>query len=615
MKKILILLCFLLTLGDFTMAADRLTGEMFATRSEVIAKNAMVATSQPLAVQVGIDILKKGGNAIDAAIAVDAALGLMEPVSSGIGGDLFAIVWVNKEKKLYGLNASGTAPKAISIDYFKSKGIKQIPYYGPLSWTVPGCVDGWFQLNKHFGKLPMKELLAPAIKYAREGFPISEVIAYQWKDGLELFHDYENFQKLYSINGRAPSKGDIFINKELADTYELIANKGRDAYYKGDIAKTIVNYSKRVGGFFELDDFSNYHSEWVTPLSTDYKGFRVWELPPNTQGLAVLQMLNMLKYFDLKSMGHNSADYLHTLIEIKKIVYEDRAKYYADPKFAQIPIDKLLSDDYAKEQLKKFNKEKAIKQIIDEGNNEKTVYLNDRNINNLMNKDIFGVGVNNFEKNSFKNEININQDTNVEYNNNLYTLGDTAYMTVADEEGNMISFIQSNFSGFGSGMVPDGLGFCIQDRGALFNLDPNHLNSLQPGKRPFHTIIPGFMTKNNKPVFSFGVMGGDMQPQGHIQILMNILEFGMNVQEAGDAARFYHEGSSGPNGGIMTDGGTVYLESGISPQVIRELLERGHKIGKTIGVYGGYQGIWKDNDRNIYIGGSESRKDGEAIGY
>jgi gamma-glutamyltranspeptidase/glutathione hydrolase len=565
MKK-LFFSCFLLFgILSLLSSADRITGKTFATRSEVISTNGMVASSHPLAAQIGIDVLKQGGTAVDAAIAVNAALGLMEPTGSGIGGDLFAIVWNSKENKLYGLNSSGPAPMAISLKALKEKGLKRIPYYSPLSWTVPGCVDGWFELHKKFGKLPMKKILAPAIQYAENGFPLTELIAYYWNRSLKIFKDKPNFQKLYSINGGFVKKGDIFKNPKLAKTLRLIANKGRDAYYKGEIAKNIVNYSKRVGGYFQLEDFSNYHAEWVKPESINYKGFDVWELPPNGQGIAALQMLNMLKSLDLKSMGHNSSEYLHTLIEIKKIVYEDRAKFYADPKFSKVPIKELLSMDYAKKRLKHFNKHRANREIP--------------------------------------------------YDDFPLEKGDTVYLTVVDKDLNAVSFIQSNYTGFGSGYVPDDMGFCIQDRGALFSLQQGHLNVLEPGKRPFHTIIPAFVTKNNQPVFSFGVMGGSMQPQGHVQVLLNILEFGMNIQEAGDAARFRHGGSSQPDYGTMKDGGGVYLEGGISNQVILELLGKGHQISKTRGGFGGYQGIWIDSQRGILIGASESRKDGCAIGY
>jgi len=564
MKK-LILFLFIFGFIFELWAADRITGKMFATRSEVIATHGMVATSQPLAAQIGIDILKKGGNAIDAAIAVNAALGLMEPTSCGIGGDLFAIVWINKEKKLYGLNASGPAPKAISLEYFKKKGIKRIPLHGPLPWTVPGCVDGWFELHRRFGKLSMKEILEPAINYAENGFPLSEVIAYYWERAVKAFKNYKNFQKLYAPGGKILKKGDIFKNPELARTYRLLDEKGRDVFYKGEIAKRIVEYSKRVGGFFQLEDFANFHSEWVQPLSVNYRGYDVWELPPNGQGIAVLQMLNMLKKFDLKSMGHNSAEYLHTLIEIKKIVYEDRARFYADPRFSRVPVKTLLSEEYALKRLEFFNPERA--------------------------------------------------NLSIPSGEEILEEGDTAYLTVVDKDFNAVSLIQSNYAGFGSGMVPDGLGFCLQDRGALFSLEEGHLNVIAPGKRPFHTIIPGFVTKDNEPVFSFGVMGGAMQPQGHVQILCNIIDFGMNIQEAGDAPRFRHMGSSQPNGGKMEDGGIVYVESGISPEVIRELIRKGHRVAHAIGIFGGYQGIWIDTKRGILIGASESRKDGCAIGY
>jgi gamma-glutamyltranspeptidase/glutathione hydrolase len=557
----IVLIGFVFSLGS----ADRITGKMFATRSEVIATQGMVATSQPLAARIGIDILKKGGTAVDAAIAVNAALGLMEPTGSGIGGDLFAIVWDSKTQKLYGLNASGPAPQALTLAYFKKKGLEKVPDYGPLPWTVPGCVDGWFELHKKFGKLKMKTILQPAIDYAENGFPLSELIAYYWGRSVQLFKDYENFQKLYAPGGKLLGKGDIFKNPELANTYRLIAEKGRDAYYKGAIARTIVAYSKRVGGFFQMKDFEDFHAEWVEPLKVNYRGYDVWELPPNGQGIAVLQMLNMLKTFDLKSMGFHSSEYLHTLIEIKKIVYEDRARFYADPRFSKLPIKKLLSGEYAKKRLKHFNPHRA-------------------------------------------NRI-------IPYENSILEKGDTVYMTVVDKDLNAVSLIQSNYAGFGSGMVPDGLGFCLQDRGSLFSLEEDHLNVIKPGKRPFHTIIPGFVTKDNKPVFAFGVMGGSMQPQGHVQVLLNIIDFNMNLQEAGDAARFRHIGSSQPDYGKMTTGGSVRLESGVTPQVVRELMARGHRVVAARGGFGGYQGIWIDHERGILIGASESRKDGCAIGY
>ncbi len=545
--------------------SDRLTGRITSGRSEVIACRGMVAASQPLAAQVGIDILKKGGSAVDAAIAVNAALGLMEPSGSGIGGDLFAIVWDSQSAKLYGLNASGPAPAAVSLAYFQEKGITRMPEKGPLPWTVPGCVGGWFALHKRFGRLGMGDVLAPAIAYAEEGFPISELIAHYWQRALKSFAGYDNFQKLYAPAGRAPQKGDVFRNPELAATYRLLARRGRDAFYRGELAAKIVAYSRKVGGFFALDDFTAFQPEWVTPLSVAYRGFDVWELPPNGQGLAVLQMLQMLARFDLKAMGHNTAAYLHTLIEIKKIVYEDRARHYADPRFTAMDYAALLSPAYAGKRLELFDPEQA----------NRSIPAGDPRL----------------------------------------AKGDTVYLTVVDKDFNAVSLIQSNYVGFGSGMVPDGLGFCLQDRGALFNLQAGHANSIAPGKRPFHTIIPGFVTRAGRPVFSFGVMGGDMQPQGHVQVLCNIIDFAMNLQEAGDAPRFRHAGSSEPDGSQMQDGGTVFLESGIDAEAIRDLLRRGHKVSKSASEFGGYQGIWLDLERRVLIGASESRKDGCAIGY
>jgi len=564
MKK-LTLVAAIILLAAGADAMDRITGSMHSSRSEVIATHGMVAASHPLAAQIGIDILKNGGSVVDAAIAVNAALGLMEPTGSGIGGDLFAIVWDNKEKALYGLNSSGPAPKALKLEHFEKQGLKKVPERGPLSWTVPGCVAGWYALHEKFGRLGMKQILQPAIEYAENGFPLTELIAYYWKRSVEIFKDYKNFQKLYAPGGKSPLKGDIFRNPELAATYRMIAEKGRDTFYKGPIAEKIVKHSKKVKGFFELEDFASFEPEWVKTLHVDYAGYTVWELPPNGQGMSVLQMLRMLDKIDIGEMDHNSAEYLHALIEIKKIVYEDRARFYADPEFSDIPVKKLLSKAYANQRLRLFDPEKASKKLP------------------FVDKKL--------EK------------------------GDTVYLTVVDGDFNAVSLIQSNYYGFGSGNVPDGLGFCLQDRGALFSLDPDHANVVEPGKRPFHTIIPGFVTKKGRPVFSFGVMGGAMQPQGHVQVLLNILHFGMNVQEAGDAPRFRHSGSSQPMGDTMTDGGTVYLEDGISPQVIRDLIAKGHTVSKTRGGFGGYQGIWIDTERGVLIGGSESRKDGCAIGY
>ncbi len=564
MRHVLTLNILLVSIA-FLMGGDRITGKKFATRSEVIARHGMAATSHPLATQIALDILKKGGTAVDAAIAANAALGLMEPTGNGIGGDIFAIVWDAKTKKLYGLNGSGRSPKSLTLDYFKQHGYKKIPSHGPLPVTVPGCVDGWFELHKKFGRLPMTEILEPAIRYAREGFPVTELIAYYWQRSVPILRKYPNFEKIFTINGRAPRKGEIFRNPYLANTLEKIARGGRDVFYKGEIARTIANYMKRNGGFLSYEDLASHKSEWVEPVSTNYRGYDVWELPPNGQGIAALQMLNILEGYDIASMGFGSADYLHVFIEAKKLAFEDRAKFYADPDFNDIPVEWLISKEYAAQRRQLINMKRAARS--------------------------YPAG------------------------NPALRDGDTIYLTVADGEGNMVSLIQSNFRGMGSGMTPDDLGFILQDRGELFTLEEGHYNTYAPGKRPFHTIIPAFVTRDGKPFLSFGVMGGDMQPQGHVQILVNIIDFGMNIQEAGDAPRIRHAGSSQPTGGKMTDGGIVYMESGFDYEVIRELRRRGHRIAWSIGGYGGYQAIMWDEENGVYVGASESRKDGQAAGY
>lgn len=544
-------------------AQDRVTGHSFATRSEVIAQNGMAATSHPLATQVAIDILKAGGTAVDAAIAANAILGLMEPTGSGIGGDLFAIVWDAKSQKLYGLNASGRSPKSLTLDYFKKNGITQIPSFGPLPVTVPGAVDGWFELHKKFGKLPMSDILRPAINYAREGFPVTELIAYYLNRSARVLGKYPNFNQTYMPNGKIPAKGEIFKNPDLANTYETIANKGRDAFYKGDIARIIAKYIKEQGGFLSYEDMASHKSEWVEPVSTNYRGYDVWELPPNGQGIAALQILNILEGYDISSMGFGSSEYLHHFIEAKKIAFEDRAHYYADMQFENVPLERLISKEYAAERRQLLNPNRAAQS----------------------------------------------------YEPGTMDTPSTIYLTVADKQGNMVSLIQSNYRGMGSGMTPWGLGFVLQDRGEDFNLEEGFLNTYAPGKRPFHTIIPGFITKDGAPFMSFGVMGGGMQPQGHLQIVVNILDFGMNLQEAGDAPRVQHIGSSEPKGQKMSDGGTVLLETGFTWEVIRDLISKGHKIQWDLGGYGGYQAIKFDQENGVYYGASESRKDGQAAGY
>ena len=551
------LLVFLLPLYSF----DRITGLDFASRSEVIATNGMAATSHPLATQTAISILRNGGNAIDAAIAANAVLGLVEPTGCGIGGDLFAIVWVEDDKKLYGLNASGPAPKNLNINYFKKNNLTVIPPYGHLPVTIPGAVLGWAELHKKFGKLEFEELFVDSINYATKGFPVSETVAYYLNKASEEFSSYPNFADVWMKNGQTPLKGEIFKNPSLANTYKLIAQSYGNEFYKGEIAQKIVRFLNNQGGLHEVSDFKNYNVEWVEPVSTNYRGYDIWELPPNGQGIAALQILNILEPYNLTDMDHNSAQYIHLFTEAKKLVYEDRAKYYADPNFSKIPLETLLSKDYANERSKLISLEKAA----------------------------------------------------LSYTAGNLEHGDTIYLTVADKFGNMISLIQSNYRGMGSGMVPDGLGFMLQDRGEMFSLDPLHKNALVGGKRPFHTIIPAFVTKNGKPFMSFGLMGGAMQPQGHAQIMINLIDFKMNLQEAGDAPRFRHYDSSQPTGELMLDGGYLALESGINFETIRDLQHYGHTIKFEPGGFGGYQAIMK-KDNTLY-GASESRKDGHASGY
>ena len=553
---------------------DRVTGKNFATRSEVLATHGIVCTSVPAATEVGLDILKHGGNAADAAIAANATLGLMEPVSNGIGGDLFAIVYSAKENKLYGINGSGRSPLGLSYDQMKAELEKlhreTIPPRGMLPISVPGCVDAWAELHKKFGKLKLSDDLAPAIRYAEEGFPVTDLIAYYWGFGPRLYKGLPGaFAATYTLDGkeRTPGKGDIFKNPDLARTLRLIGEKGRDGFYSGEIADKIDAFMRENGGFLRKTDFEKHTSTWVDPVSVNYRGYDVFELPPNGQGIATLQILNILEGFDLRAMGRNSPETLHTMIETKKIVWADRAKFYADPAFAKIPLAELLSKTYAAERRKLIDPDHAAK--------------------------------------------------NVEAGNPALDQGDTIYLCTADDEGNMVSLIQSNYRGMGSGIVVPGLGFMFQDRGELFSMDPQHANVYAPGKRPFHTIIPGFVMKDGKPWEAFGVMGGDMQPQGHVQVLTNQIDFGLNVQEAGDASRWHHEGDNEPTGEKMENGGYVEVESGIPYETVRELKKRGHDVRFDVGGYGGYQAIKIEmhNGRRVYVGASESRKDGMAAGY
>jgi len=545
-------------------AQDRIVGAPHATRSVVMAQNGMVATSHPLATQIGLDILKKGGTAIDAAIAANAALGLMEPTGCGVGGDLFAIVWDAKTKKLHGLNASGRSPKGLTLEEFKKRGLDKIPALGPLPVSVPGAVDGWFELHGKFGTLPMDELLAPAIGYAEKGFPLTQLIAWYMERSVPLYEsrEFPNIRETYieQNGGKLPGEGDIYKNPFLANTYRKIAAGGRDAFYKGDIGRTIADFIQSQGGYLSFSDFEQHRSEWVNPVSVNYRGYDVWELPPNGQGIAALQMLQILEGYDFSKIPFGSAEHLHLFTEAKKLAFEDRAKYYADPDFVTVPVETLLSDEYAAKRRSMIGEE----------------------------ADTYKAG-----------EI---------------SAGETIYMTVADQFGNMISLIQSNYRGMGSGMVPPGLGFMLQDRGELFSLKEGQANTYAPGKRPFHTIIPAFITKDGSPWVSFGVMGGDFQPQGHTQIVMNLIDFGMNLQEAGDAPRWDHTGGATPTG-ENRGSGAVRIESGIPYKTVRGLMDKGHQVRYARGVYGGYQAILWDAQNKVFHGASESRKDGQAAGY
>jgi len=565
MHRVLVVV-LLVVATSFALAADRPEGRAFATRSVTYAQHGMVAAAHPLAVQIGLDVLKAGGSAVDAAIAVNAALGFLEPVSCGLGGDLFAMVWDPETEKLYGLNASGRAPASLTIDKVPAEENGTIPVYSVYSWTVPGAADGWFELHDKFGKLPIKDVLGPVASIAREGAPVPQVIAGGWARGAARFKDMPGFAEVFMPGGKVPAEGEVFANPALAHTLDRLAAGGRDAFYRGEIAEQIVAFSNEVGGFFSMEDFATHTSEWVEPISTTYRGLTVWELPPNPQGLAALQMLNILEGFDVAAMGRDSTEFWHLAIEAKKLAYEDRAKYYADMSFSEVPVEALLDKSYAAERAKLIDMDRAAR--------------------------------------------------TVEPGNPALDHGDTTFLVAADSNGMLVSLIQSNYTGFGSGYVVPSVGIGIQDRGALFTLEEGHPNALEPGKRPFHTIIPAFMGWNGTPDTAFGLMGGGMQPQGHVQIVLNLVDFGMNLQEAGDAPRFYHTGSSQPTGTVMTSGGILHLEKGLPPEVYRDLAKRGHRIQETNpAAFGGYQIIYRNPETGVLAGATESRKDGMAAGY
>lgn len=547
-------------------AYDRPFGPIHQSRSLVHAKKAMACTSDPRATQAALEILSKGGNAIDAAIAANAVLGVVEPMSCGIGGDLYSIVWNENTKSIHGLNASGRSPKNIQRQVFSDKKLEQIPLYGPLSWSVPGCVAGWQDLHSQFGKLPIHQILEPAIRIAEGGFAVSPVIAGYWNSASSRLSQHEDSKKTYLMaDGKAPVAGQVFKNPRLAATYRALLRDGLHSFYSGPIADEIVSFSATQGGFFSKEDFLEHKNEWVEPISTNYRGYDVWQIPPNGQGLAVLQMLNILERFDIRSMGWGSPEYSHLLIEAKKLAYADRAKFYADTAFEKIPIRALKSKEYARIQTDRLRLEHAATEVP--AGDPKLVH------------------------------------------------GDTVYLCVVDENRNCCSLIQSNYHGFGSQMVPSELGFALQNRGNLFSLDPTHPNRLEPGKRPFHTIIPSLVTHQGRPVFVFGVMGGDMQPQGQVQVLVNWIDFGMNIQMAGDASRIRHEGSATPTS-LPADpgGGTVHVESGLPESTVTKLRDMGHNVQVSRTSMGGYQGILLDHEHGTLHGATESRNDGLALG-
>ena len=556
------------------------------SRSAVYGQNGMAATAHPLASQIAIDILKQGGSALDGAIAANAALGLMEPTGNGIGGDIFFIIWDPETQQLYGYNGSGRAPLGRSLADLKAQiaalresgampdDMPGMPQRGSLPVTVPGTVDGWFAAHERFGRLPMSEVLAPTVRYARLGFPVTPVIAYYFGRNLAAFKEQEalieeldNAAAIWFPEGATPQAGDVFRNPDLANTLELLGEEGRAAFYEGELAEAMDAYFRRIGADMRFEDLAAHRGEWVTPGSVHYHGYDVYELPPNGQGFAALQMLNILKQVDLRDYPRGSAEALHYMVEAKRLAFEDVARYYADPAFMDMPLESLLSEVYGKERFALIDPKRATPE--------------------------FGPGEPKLEGE-----------------------GDTTYLTVADADGMMVSLIQSNYRGMGTGLVPDGLGFMLQNRGELFSLDETHPNVYAPGKRPFHTIIPAFVMKDGKPFMSFGLMGGAMQPQGHVQVLVNIIDFGMDVQTAGDAARFNHDGGRQPTGADEDLLGTLLVEPGVPVETVEELRAMGHRVevDSTGAPFGGYQAIMR-LPTGVYVGATEMRKDGTVVAW
>ncbi len=543
---------------------DRPAPNPRATRSVVLARNGALATSQPLASAAGLRVLQQGGNAIDAAVTAAAVLAVVEPTMNGPGGDLFAIVYDAKTKSIRALNASGRSAAAATPEEFRKRGLEAIPYRGVLSVSVPGVVDGWSELLARHGTRTLAQALEPAVGYARDGFAVSEIIATQWADQEQTLSKDAAAAKTFLPGGRAPAAGEVFRNPSLAATLELIARGGRDAFYRGPIAKAIAADMQARKGLLTDADFAAHRSDWVQPISTTYRGYEVLEMPPNTQGAVALEMLNILEGFDLKALGHNSAAYLHLLVEAKRIAFADRdgwlADYDAVPKTA---LERMLSKEYASERRKSIDPERAASsyQPLSLGSAAPSPAAAPE------------------------------------------ARGDTIYLTAADRDGNVVSLIQSIFENFGSGIVAGDTGIVLHNRGNLFSLQPGHPNYLAPRKRPFHTLVPAMVLKDKRPWLSFGVMGGDMQPQGHVQVLLNLIDFGMNVQEAGEAPRFRHSAAG------------LALESAITPEARYGLDARGHRVIHSVGVFGGFQGILIEPKTGVLMAGSDPRKDGMAIGW
>jgi gamma-glutamyltranspeptidase/glutathione hydrolase len=544
---------------------DRPAANPRATRSVVLARNGVIATSQPLASAAGLRVLQNGGNAVDAAVTAAAVLAVVEPTMNGLGGDLFAIVYDAKTKTLKGLNASGRSPAAATPAEYRRRKLEAIPYRGELSVSVPGVVDGWHELLARHGTIPLAKALEPAISYAREGFAISEIISYQWRDAAPVLAQDPLAASVYLPGGKPPAAGDVFRNPPLAATLAQLAAGGRDAFYRGPIGQAIAADMKRRNGLLTAADLAAHTSDWVEPISTTYRGHQVFELPPNTQGVTALQMLNLLEGYDVTSLGHNSAAYLHLLVEAKRLAFADRDAWLADPASVdKAVLARLLSKDYAAERRPEIDPAVAAAEY----------------------RPMSRPGV--------KTPRGAEPPQ---------ARGDTIYMTVADGDGNVVSLIQSIFENFGSGIVAGDTGIVLHNRGNLFSMDPAHPGVLAPGKRPFHTLVPAMVLKDGRPWLSFGVMGGDMQPQGHVQVLLNLIDFGMNIQEAGEAPRFRHSAAG------------LALETAISPEARFGLSLRGHKIITTVNAFGGFQGILFDQAHGVMMGGSDPRKDGLAIGY